>query len=334
MGADEFLVIYPDITESEFTKLVQEFTVKISRVEDFTLSFGHCYKKGTNDVAGDIDYTSKIMFAEKQKYYKEGKGDSKSTSKLGLKNLLKDIKSGKFEIKLQPKVDLNEGKIIAAEALVRKRDDEGNLIAPYKFIPVYEKDKTIRHVDLFVLEEVCKCIKKWKEEGIEIAIATNISRYTLMERDIVNDVAKICDKYKVQYSQIEIEVTESNNDIKTYDLVEKVKEFRAKGFEVSLDDFGAEYSNFAILPSLEVSTVKLDKSIIDNLSKESSGLILAKNILNMCKELKVPFTLAEGIETKEQWDLLKELGCDEGQGYFFSKPVSVLEFYDLIKEQK
>jgi len=170
-------------------------------------------------------------------------------------------------------------------------------------------------------------MNKWEAKKYKIPhICINLSRVTLMEYDIVNKISLICDKYNISHDKIIIEVTESISKMNDMFLFEVINKFRKENFNISLDDFGSDYSNLSILTKIDFDNVKIDKSIVDSINKNPKLRIIINHIINMCKELKNTKTIAEGVETKEQYDILKNYGCDSVQGYYFSKPITTKEF--------
>ena len=241
------------------------------------------------------------------------------------KELLNSIKNNEFVIYLQPKFDTITERIVGAEALVRKLKD-GKIIMPDKFIPIYEKNGMITLLDTYVLEEVCKLQKKWKEQNfLLLSVSVNESRHHLKNKNHIKELKEIVNKYKVNPELIELEMTETTivEDIKlASNAANSVKEI---GFKVSMDDFGTGYSAFNILKDIEIDILKIDKTFFENLENNKRAQIIIEAIIRMCKKLNIK-TVAEGIETKKQVEFLKKMSCDIIQGYYFSKPVTIEEY--------
>lgn len=240
-------------------------------------------------------------------------------------NLLKTINYDEFVIYLQPKFDVIEEKVVGAEALIRK-EINGELIMPDRFIPYYEKTGLITKLDMYVLREICKLQKKWREENfLLLPISINESRHHLKNENHINELKDIINEYNADTTLIELEMTESTvvEDImKAKNAAESVKKL---GFIVSMDDFGTGYSSFNILKDIEIDILKIDKSFFKDMEKNVRAKIIVETIIQMCKKLNIT-TVAEGIDTKGQVDFLKEIGCDIIQGYYFSKPIKIEEF--------
>jgi len=322
VGGDEFTVLCVDTDKQDFQELTEKLIRDFDRNKKYDVSIGHTWKEGNVSAYEEILKADDLMYAEKQRYYHAIlQGDRKARVGIATE-LLNDIANHCFEVYYQPQIRLKDGRIIGAEALVRKWNKRGNLILPDRFIPHYERERVIRHLDLYVLQTVCADWQKWKKQGIETHISSNFSRVTLMASDIVMQLKQICQEYGVPTEKITIEVTESISKLDQQQLLDLMDQIVAEGFSVSLDDFGSKYSNLSILTTLEFSEIKFDKSLVDKLSTDAKSRIVMKNTMQICQELPMTRSLAEGIETVEQLDLLHQYHCDYGQGYYFAKPMS------------
>lgn len=327
IGGDEFICICPNIEKADFDKKLEAIRRTLEIENEFSLSIGQIWTQEIDDIVKQIQYCDELMYIDKQRYYTSIKANQNKYRSVATKKLLGDIKNHRFTILLQPKVELHTRKVISGEALVRYIDDDGQLVAPDQFIPIYEKDGIIRYIDFFVLEVVCQTLQQWRKlEYDTIPIAVNLSRITLLEYDIVNHLLEICKKYNVEPSCIQLEITESvrNIDIKVMQKI--VKDLMDVGFLISLDDFGAKYANLSILSSMDFNEIKFDKSLIDSLMSNDKSKIIIEHTIDMCNTFDNTSTLAEGIETEEQMQLLKYYNCLKGQGFLFSKPLSISEF--------
>ena len=232
-----------------------------------------------------------------------------------------------FKVYLQPKFSLDDGNaLVGAEALVRWQHD-GSLITPNRFIPVFEKNGFIVQLDYYMFEETCKLQKKWLEMGNKPKIiSVNMSRLHLRSKHFVEDLVAICNKYEIDTRYFEIEITESaayeNLDILSA-VFGKIKSY---GFHVSIDDFGTGYSS---LNMLKVDVLKIDRSFLtENADENENASRIIACVVTLASSLNIA-TICEGIETKEQADLLKKLGCNMAQGYYFARPMPVPEFEKL-----
>lgn len=332
IGGDEFVALCENMGKEEFQQKVLALRNTFEAARDCDVSIGCSWKEGELNINDQIIQADDLMYAEKQSYYQMVFRNGRN-ARIGVASeVLEEIENDNFLVFFQPQVNIKTGEIAGAEALVRKKEPGGKLIPPDRFIPFYEMEGVIRHVDFFVLKTVCAAIQKWKEEQIELRVSVNFSRVTLMEPDVVKSILKVCGQYDVSPRYITIEVTESISKMDHDQLRDLVREIGEAGFSISLDDFGSKYSNLAILTALKFDEIKFDKSLVDDLEKNKNSRIVMKNGIQMCQDLKNTYSLAEGIETRAQLDLLAGYDCDLGQGFYFSKPLSMEEFGNLLRE--
>ncbi len=313
LGGDEFVALSMNLTECEFEDLISSFQIDI-KSQDFDINLGFAYNKTYEnfDLAEDLS-----------KSLKTG-----AYSKILLKNLQEELKNDKFTVYFQPQICLKTDKIVGAEALIRKYDSKKNIKPPFTFLPFYEKESMISYIDFYVFETVCKFLnniqKDTSTENFRISI--NFSRSSLTEAGMVGRLINLCNYYHVLPKNFVIEVTETVSGIDDIHLISLINEFNDAGFLVSLDDFGAGYSNLSIITKARFDEIKIDKTIIDTLQTNEKSKTLAKWAVDLCKSLPNVESVAEGIETEYQYNQLKEIGCDIGQGYYFAKPMSMQEF--------
>lgn len=327
IGGDEFIILCTNLSYGVFNKKVDQLYDVIQLDESVNLSIGLKWMEDGEDVNKQITTADRLMYADKQRYYSTRMSE-KATLTSGLaKHLIQKIKDGNFTIYLQPKTEIQSGRLYGAEALVRRFDNEGHLEAPIQFIPRYEAEGIIRYVDLFVLERVCEHLAHWRELGNnQLKVAVNLSRFTLMEYQITEKLQQICSRYEISTERIVIEVTETIGQMDKAELKRLMQALKTAGFTVSLDDFGAEYSSLAMLTALQFDEIKLDKSLIDQIVKNKKSKIVTSYAINLCRDLGNITSVAEGIETEEQLLMLKKLRCEVGQGYLIDRPLPVDEF--------
>ena len=242
----------------------------------------------------------------------------------------KALADKKFEVWYQPKFNSHTGKIVGSEALIRWRADDGSLISPGRFIPLFEKNGNIIRLDEYVFREVCRQQKEWQKEGIQILpVSVNISRFSLYYSNVVEKYERIINYYDVDHKYVQIEITESAI-IENTVIVEFIQKFHDAGFDILLDDFGSGYSSLASLNQMPFDTIKLDKSLVDYVGNEN-GEKLLKFIVQLVQSLGMKIT-AEGVEYKEQLDFLENLNCDDIQGFYFSKPLMLADFSAKLTE--
>ncbi len=333
-GGDEFVILWPDIAKEDFMQAIEDLRNQIAADDDCSMSFGYAYRQGIFSITREVNYAEELMIIEKQSYYKSVASHGQIYKSGEIKSLFQDLNDNLFRVYLQPKVDLKTGKFNGAEALIRKFNPDGTaLIPPYKFVPIYEREKIIRHIDLFVLETVCQTLQEWLKVGHALPISVNLSRITFSEHNIIADMLDICSKYDIPLELVDIEITESDNHVTNQELKEKIHALKAAGFSVSLDDFGTDYSNLLILTAVDFNQIKFDTSLIEKICEDDRYQAILTHAIGMCNDLHIEDVLAEGIETLEQRDLLIKMGCKSGQGYLFSRPIPIPEFYELLKAQ-
>lgn len=239
----------------------------------------------------------------------------------------KALKNKEFKVYYQPKINTKEETIYGAEALVRW-EHNGKIIPPNEFIPLFEKNKFILNLDIYIFEQVCKDIKSWREKyGKEPVISVNVSREHFLDKKFLDKYMYIASKYEVNTNNIDLEITESAMIETAIDIIEIMKKIKKLGFLISIDDFGTGYSSLSMLQDMPVDIIKIDKSFVDIIGKNEKNIV--DYILNIAKELNLK-TIAEGVETKEQREYLLNKGCDLIQGYYYSKPLTREEFEEFF----
>lgn len=307
-------------------KHVREMGIELDSKTPNGVSLGATWVEHLTDLDVLLHHAEELMLVNKQIYYKNSDDVRKHYSPEGMKLLVHDVEQGYYRLYLQPKFDPETGTVHSVEALSRYQAPGHELQSPVKFVSLLEKMKLIRYLDFYMLEEVFRLLSRWKAEGRPlIPVSVNFSRITLLESDLFQMLTEIKNKYDVPSSLVMIEITESIGDIE-HKVIEAVgSKLRKAGFRISLDDFGADYANMSILSIMHFDEVKLDKSLIENLVGNEKNQIVVKCIIEMCRSLHVD-CVAEGVETKEQLELLKAYGCTTIQGYYYSKPVEVEQF--------
>jgi len=233
----------------------------------------------------------------------------------------------------QPKVSLVNGRIVGAEALIRWRHPEHGMIPPGKFIPVAEETGLILDLGNWVLEESCRQIRSWMDSGLvtpPIAVNLSARQFDALLPERVQDVL---DRYDVPPEKLKLEITESLLVRGPELVIPIMNELVAMGLALSLDDFGTGYSSLAYLKRFPITTLKIDRSFVIGLPDEENDRAIAQAIVTMGKQLRQEI-VAEGVETREQMAFLRDLGCDQLQGYLFSPPVAAGDFENFIREAR
>jgi diguanylate cyclase (GGDEF)-like protein/PAS domain S-box-containing protein len=233
----------------------------------------------------------------------------------------------------QPKVSLRSGRIVGAEALLRWRHPLRGLVSPGVFIPVAEETGLILDLGEWVLEEACRQVSAWRDANLIMPpIAVNLSARQF-DAGLPKRIATVLERYGVQPDQINLEITESLLVRGTDGVIAIMNQLVAMGMALALDDFGTGYSSLAYLKKFPISTLKIDRSFVIGLPYEENDCAIARAIVTMAQQLRQEI-VAEGVETAEQMAFLRELGCDQLQGYLFSQPVPAAEFATMLREGK
>ncbi|MDX5616965.1 EAL domain-containing protein [Clostridioides difficile] len=248
--------------------------------------------------------------------------------------ILDDIKialvKNQFEVYYQPKFSLVNGEMIGSEALIRWNHPEHGFISPAVFIPIAEKSKLILKIGRFVFERVCTDLSEWKKQGKKIVpVSVNLSRVELYQPDIVKFINKTIQMYNLSSDLIEIEITETVAINELNILKNILNELRKYGFSISMDDFGTGYSSISCLRDMPIDILKLDKSFLDGIEHDERSRNIAKSIVSLAKSLDL-VVIIEGVESKEQAELMKQFGCDLVQGFYFARPMPAKNFLDLL----
>lgn len=334
LSGDEFCIIQTDIDYLVFQEKLQLLQDALDVSTVYGVSLGYTWSENAADIERLIHQSEEAMIINKHLYYEKNNVTNKHHSTLRSNGLKELLAQRCFHMYLQPKYDAASEEIISCEALTRLIHPKHGYIPPNRFIPVLEKERLIHYLDFFMLEEACRTIQEWKDKGRKIVpISINFSRITLMERELFNELTKIKLQYKDITSYIMIEITESIGNLEKTIISSIGQKIVALGFTLSLDDFGADYANMSILSTMQFGELKLDKSMIDQLTTNNMNQIVVQGILDMCKKLHIQ-SVAEGVEHKEQLVLLRELGCDIIQGFYFSAPVPLDQFEKMLNHNE
>ena len=240
------------------------------------------------------------------------------------------LKNGEFQVYYQPKHDSQTGKIAGAESLIRWIHPEYGFMSPGQFIPLFEKNGFISKVDAYVLKRVCEDLSRWQKDGITVVpISINVSRRDYFVDGWFDNQLKTIDSYKIDHNLIHLEVTESLYCEQTDLIIQQVSKAQNLGYKIEMDDFGSGYSSLGMLATFPLDVIKLDISFVRQLEVNE---IVVESIIKMAHRLNFT-TVAEGAETEEQVKVLKSLGCDLIQGYYYSKPLPAQEFEEYLRRQ-
>jgi len=248
-----------------------------------------------------------------------------------IENKLKEaVHSSSFYMCFQPQFYADSKKLRGVEALIRWKDKDGALISPSLFIPLSEKNGTIIQIGDFVLDSSIGTFMEWKKRfNYDMSLSINISSIQFIRNDFVPKIISAVNKHHMIPDDLELEITESVLIEDFIPVINKIEELRDFGIKVSLDDFGTGFSSLSYLRGLPINTLKIDKSFIDNITNDEASKVIAESIISMAKRLGFE-TVAEGVETIEQYEYLKNISCDLIQGYYLAKPMSKEEIEELL----
>ena len=269
-------------------------------------------KMGTQ---GNIVFYSDMMLSEKER-----------ASKIQ-KMLPEALQNGEFHVFYQPKVNILTGEICGAEALCRWLHG-GQIVPPMDFIPVLEETSDICKLDFYMLDKVCGHLRKWIDaEKKPRRVSVNLSRRHMTNPNLVADIIEVIERHNIPHEYIEIELTETTTDVEFKDLKRIVEDLQGHGICTSVDDFGMGYSSLNLIRVVPWNVLKVDKVFVpmDNESRESTRSVMFKYVISMAKELGLE-CVVEGVETRAQLQMLKDIGCDQVQGYLFDRPLPLDEF--------
>lgn len=231
------------------------------------------------------------------------------------------IEHGSFEMHYQPKVSLSDGRLCGVEALVRWRRGRGALVPPSEFIPIAEQSDLIVRLGDWVIDSVCRQMGQWSREcALDVPVAINLSPVQLCARQTRERIERALADYGLSPRMLELEVTESAFAQDTAAALRCLNELSELGVRVAIDDFGTGYSNLSQLIQLPLSAIKIDKSLIAGIATHKQDAVIARAIIDIARTLGA-HVVAEGVETEQQRDMLREVGCDQYQGFLVAKPM-------------
>ena len=330
--------------ESEFIEELKETCARVNRIleedgtmPDVTILCGvyHAHKGdlfvdsfNKASTAATFNLSSRIssdVIVYSEEFMMDSEGEKNLSSELG-----NAINEEQLQIFYQPKFDLHENYFFGAEALVRWNHPSRGLLPPSLFIPFAEQSGRIIEVDKYVFEQVCKNMKKWKAEGKRIPkVSINLSRKTALAPDILSFYKDAMERYEIDPKWIEIELTESMAAQDAVFVSAMIRKIKAMDLDTSIDDFGMGYSAFSSLKKIPFDTLKIDKSFIDEVELDQKSRDLVRCINDIGHSLGMR-TIAEGVETENQMKIVKELGIDSIQGFYYSKPLGEFEFQRFL----
>ncbi|OKL37829.1 bifunctional diguanylate cyclase/phosphodiesterase [Domibacillus mangrovi] len=346
IGGDEFTILLTNVSDTEDVEIIaqrikERFHVPIEsegKLHNLSCSIGIALfpsdGKDVDDLLKRADmalYTVKEQGRNGYMFFHPGM-EERSLERILLENELKKaIQQEQFYIDYQPKMNLSSGQLIGMEALVRWDHPELGRISPGKFIPIAEETGLILPLGEWVLRHGCKQNKEWQNQGYPpLRVSVNLSTKQFYQSNLLDKIKEILNETELEPEWLELEITESIfTDIDQ--AIATLQEIRKLGVHISIDDFGTGYSSFSYIKHLPVDTLKIDASFIRDIDQNKESQAIVKAILDIAQTLGLN-VIAEGIESQEQLIALSEDGCSQGQGFLFSKPLSIHEFENYFKQ--
>lgn len=325
ISGQAFALLYPNVISQVFMEKCQQLQTELdSRYPDiFNLGYTWAEKHFTAHKL--VENAEKILQYNIQSLDATNKFTMRNQAE-ALMALKSGIVNGRYVIYIQSKNRIDTGQMIGGEALVRYLDPKGGIIAPDEFIERMEKENIIRDLDFYVFDQILQIMHSWKLNRRKLVpISVNFSRQTLLDRSALSYLIDIHSRYDIPAEMIEIEITESIGDIEREVIARAVKGLKEHGFKLSLDDFGAAYSNLSLLTSVSFDSVKLDKGIISNFTVNKISNTIVESMIKICESMNA-LCIAEGVETEKQAQALLQAGCKYAQGYYYDKPLSANAF--------
>lgn len=311
----------------------KDYNIKLSCgvyvIEDSSMDISEMY-----DRAFLAAKNCKGQFMENIAYYDDSMIENMRHEQFVINDVNKALEEEQFVVYLQPKINLATDRPYGAEALVRWKHPEKGMISPADFIPVYERNGIIGKLDQYMWTQACKLLRKWLDEGRDPdPISVNVSRVNLYNPRLVEILNKIITQYKIPAHLLNLELTESAFMEDQELIMRTMSKLHKIGFKIMMDDFGSGFSSLNILKDMELDYLKVDMKFLDSQDFNGRGEKVLTSVVRMAKWLQLP-AIVEGVETLEQVDFLKCIGCEYAQGYYFSPPMSVMEYEKYMMSAK
>ena len=344
LGGDEFVVALNDcdtanaaahIAEKILANLAQPYQIEGNPLHT-TPSIGiSIYPHDGGDLdtlmknADTAMYHAKAVGRNNFQFFSEGMNKS-TNDRLMLENSLHQaLQRDEFTVHYQPQADMRSGRLVGAEALIRWQHPERGMVSPLQFIPLAEENGMILAIGTWVLREVCRQIKAWREQGLNgLRFAVNLSPRQFRHEKLVDDILAILAEFEVPAAALELEITESSVMDNPDAAVLQLKKLNQHGLSIAIDDFGTGYSSLNYLKRFPVSKLKIDRSFVMDIPGDANDTAIAIAVIQLAKSLGLN-VVAEGVETAEQQQFLEEQGCDFLQGYRYSKPLDAAAFAEF-----
>ncbi len=343
-GEDNFCILMPNEPKAilEIQDNITEYIKKHGKSAGFLPVFG-IYVVTDKSLKMNAMYDRAVIALSKIKgnystrtcYFEEEMFEQMASEHFMQMDVQRAIKEKEFTFYIQPQCDMRTGKIVGAEALVRWKHKEKGMVSPGMFIPVLEKNGYIVALDRYTWEEVCKWQKSLIDRGIRpVPVSVNVSRMDIYFMDVADVFCKLIKKYKLTPELIEIEITESAYVEGFSNIMDTVKRLQQEGFKILMDDFGSGYSSLNMLKDVNIDILKIDMKFLD-IGNESveKGIGILESVIDLARMLGIPM-ISEGVEELKQKEALLDMGCVYAQGYYFYRPMPIIDFEKYLQKKE
>ena len=345
LGGDEFGLVLPELsTKDALVPVLDRLQVALERpiqLEDLPIgievSIGIAFYPDHGAEAQTLIQRADVAMYEAKRNgfthaFYDDTGHAYDVANLTLvAELRRALAEHELVLNYQPKAELASGEITSVEALVRWQHPQRGLVAPDAFIPLAQETSLIGPLTLYVIEEALRQIHAWQQEGIELRVAVNLSTRNLLDRALPKQVAALLERCGVAAELLELEVTETSMLASPTRARAVLDELADLGIRLSIDDFGTGYSSLAYLRELPVDEIKIDRSFVMGMVEQAGDAVIVRSTVDLGRNLGLE-VVAEGVETAEQWDRLRDLGCDTAQGYYLSRPMPGTEMRAWLRQ--
>ena len=340
LGGDEFVMVLPELWSIEeialfssqvHSQFQQPFTLQDKKYQ-MTVSI---YPDDAQTIEMVMRHADVAMFKAKS----EGRNRTSFFSdeleqqiiyRHQLELLLRDtLANRQLQVYYQPKLCLKTGKLLGAEALARMQNQQGQWVSPLEFIPLAEETGLIAELGLQVLRQACQECLSWQQQGYQVPVSVNIAAAQFADPQLVQQIKDLLAELQLSAQLLELEVTESALMLDVSKTQNMLSQLRASGIRTSIDDFGTGYSSLSYLKKFQVDVLKIDKSFVQEMLTDRGDMEIVKAVISLAQSMNLQL-IAEGIENEAQKDMLIKLGCEVGQGYLFSKPLSAANFRTYV----
>ena len=345
LGGDEFAILLPDLSDHQATNVAAKIRHTLEEV--FVVDDLRLYISASIGIAAYPEHGARaqtlIQRADVAMYVakrnKSGhaiynpKEDQHSVGRLALMSDLRhalDIQS--LHLHYQPKVNIADNSVIGVEALLRWNHPKFGMIPPDEIIPLSEQTGLIKPLTLWVLDESAKQSKEWLSNDIKLCVAVNLSVYNLQDLDFIDEVKKTLEKYDLKPEYIRMEVTESTMMANPQNAVQVLTQLDEMGVKIAIDDFGTGFSSLAYLKQLPVDELKIDKSFVIDMTESEDDAVIVRSTIDLAHNLGLK-VVAEGVESREAWNILEILGCDLAQGIYMGSPMTTSDLEIWLEDR-